>query len=297
MLTSSQPTLKSEPKRERSSHPVRRFFQRFARHRIAVFMSILILIMMLTTFLAPLFAPYNPNQITSQLLAPPSREHWLGTDELGRDYFSRMLYGGRIPYSVALVSVPLSLLIGGVLGLIAAYFEGWVDSLIMRFIEFEQSFPDIFLLLILISMLGPSLPNMILALSIGGSASVTRLIRGAALSVKQNDYFTAAKALGANDIHILIRHLAPGLTSLMVLILSSNFGGSLLATSGLSFLGLGLPPPASDWGTMLDTGRNYISKAWWLITFPGIALTLNLLAWTFLGNALRDILDPKIKKF
>jgi peptide/nickel transport system permease protein len=279
---------------KRAAEPARaQLWHRLLRHKQALFLLVLIALMVLTTFLAPLIAPHDPNQIGGRTLAPPSREHLLGTDELGRDYLSRMLYGGRIPYLVALVSVPLSLLLGAVLGLIAAYFEGWVDSLVLRLVEFQQSFPDIFLLLILISMLGPSLPNMIFALSIGSSASITRLIRGAALSVKHNDYFMAARALGASDGHLLLRHLLPSLTSLMVIILATNFSTSLLATSGLSFLGLGLPPPAADWGTMLDTGRYYINKAWWLITFPGLALTVNLLAWTLLGNALRDILDPR----
>jgi peptide/nickel transport system permease protein len=273
-----------------------RLLRRLLHHKTALFLILLITAMVFTSFWAPWIAPHDPNRISSRTLAPPSQEHPLGTDELGRDYLSRMLYGGRIPYIVALVSVPLSLLIGLFLGLVAAYFGGWVDSLVLRLVEFQQSFPDIFLLLILISMLGPSLPNMIFALSIGSSASVTRLIRGGALAVKHNDYFMAARALGAGDQHLLTRHLLPSLTSLMVLIMATNFGVSLLATSGLSFLGLGLPPPASDWGTMLDTGRYYIASAWWLITFPGLALTVNLLAWTLLGNVLRDILDPRISR-
>ncbi len=255
---------------------------------------IIIVAVFLLAMLAPFIAPYDPDDINVKaILIEPSWQHWMGTDGLGRDVLSRMLYGGRISLLVGLVAVGISTIIGIVLGAIAGYYRGWVDTFIMRLVDVMLSIPSFFLILAVIAFLTPSIYNVMIVIGLTSWMGVTRLVRAEFLSLSGREFVQASRALGAKDARLIFTHLLPN--SLTPIIVSSVLGvaGAVLLESGLSFLGLGVQAPQASWGNILTDGKDYIQFAWWLSLFPGLAILITVLGYNLLGEGLRDALDPR----
>lgn len=255
---------------------------------------IIIVAVFLLAMLAPIIAPFDPDDINVKaILLGPSMQHWMGTDGLGRDVLSRMLYGGRISLLVGLVAVGISTIIGIILGAIAGYYRGWVDTFIMRLVDVMLSIPSFFLILAVIAFLTPSIYNVMIVIGLTSWMGVTRLVRAEFLSLSGREFVQAARALGAKDARLIFTHLLPN--SLTPIIVSSVLGvaGAVLLESGLSFLGLGVQAPQASWGNILTDGKNYIQFAWWLSLFPGLAILITVLGYNLLGEGLRDALDPR----
>ena len=245
---------------------------------------------------APLLAPYDPLAMgTGPGLAPPDREHLFGTDLFGRDVFSRVIYGGRISLSVAFAAVWVSSLIGVALGLTAGYYGRGPDMAIMRGMDILLAFPGIFLALAIVALLGPGLNNAVLAVAISAIPTYTRTVRGCVLSAKENLYVDAARAIGVPGGRIVMRHLFPNVFAPVIILMTLGVAWAMLNISALSFLGLGSQPPIPEWGTMLYEGRIYLREAWWITTFPGLAIMITVMAVNRLGDGLRDALDPRLK--
>lgn len=246
---------------------------------------------------APLIAPHDPNwQETARRLEGPSREHPLGLDDLGRDVFSRVVYGARVSLRVGFSVVLLASTVGILLGAIAGYFGGKVDTAIMRLSDMLLAFPGILLAIALVAVLGPSLNNVVLALSVIGWVGYARLVRGQILKVRQMEFVTAAEALGARSPRIIFHHLLPNVLSPVIVMATLGLAGAILAEAALSFLGLGVQPPTPSWGAMLTTGRQYLGLANHLAIYPGVAIMLAVMGLNFLGDGLIDALDPKYRK-
>lgn len=255
---------------------------------------VIIVLVFLLAMLAPMIAPYDPNDINVKaILLSPSWQHWMGTDGLGRDVLSRMLYGGRISLLVGLVAVGIATAIGIVLGAIAGYYRGWVDTLIMRLVDVMLSIPSFFLILAVIAFLTPSIINVMIVIGLTSWMGVTRLVRAEFLSLSGREFVLASRTLGAKDARLIFTHLLPN--SLTPIIVSSVLGvaGAVLMESGLSFLGLGVQAPQASWGNILTDGKDYIQFAWWLSLFPGLAILITVLGYNLLGEGLRDALDPR----
>jgi peptide/nickel transport system permease protein len=243
-----------------------------------------ILFMVLTAIAAPWITKYDPTvQELGDALLPPSTEHFFGTDQIGRDVYSRVVYGARISLRVGLISAAIACLIGIPLGLLSAYYLGWVDALIMRMVDILLAFPGMLLALAIMAILGPGLTNAMIAASICST-----------LSVKQMDYVIAAQAIGSPSGYIIVRHILPNVLLPLIVLTSLNVAGAILFTAGLSFLGLGAQPPTPEWGVMLTAGRQYLREAWWSLVFPGLAMTITILAINLVGDGLRDALDPRL---
>jgi peptide/nickel transport system permease protein len=255
---------------------------------------IIIATVLLLALLAPIIAPYDPDDINVKaILLAPSAEHWMGTDGLGRDVFSRMLHGGRISLLVGLVAVGISTAIGILLGAIAGYYRGWVDTFIMRLVDVMLSIPSFFLILAVIAFLTPSIINIMIVIGLTSWMGVTRLVRAEFLSLSDREFVMASRTLGAKDARLIFKHLLPN--SLTPIIVSAVLGiaSAVLMESGLSFLGLGVQAPQASWGNILTDGKEYIQFAWWLSLFPGLAILLTVLGYNLLGEGLRDALDPR----
>ena len=255
---------------------------------------IIIVAVFLLAMMAPIIAPYDPNDINVKaILLSPSWQHWMGTDGLGRDVLSRMLYGGRISLLVGLVAVGIATAIGIVLGAIAGYYRGWVDTVIMRLVDVMLSIPSFFLILAVIAFLTPSIINVMIVIGLTSWMGVTRLVRAEFLSLSGREFVQASRTLGAQDARLIFTHLLPN--SLTPIIVSSVLGvaGAVLMESGLSFLGLGVQAPQASWGNILTDGKDYIQFAWWLSLFPGLAILMTVLGYNLLGEGLRDALDPR----
>lgn len=253
-------------------------------------------IMVLALF-APLIAPYDPNSIdVKAILLPPSPQHLMGTDGLGRDVFSRMLFGARISLLVGIVAVGIATLIGVVLGAISGYYRGWVDVFIMRMVDVMLSIPTFFLILAVIAFLTPSIWNIMVVIGLTSWMGVTRLVRAEFLSLRGREFVLASQTLGAKDARLIFTHLLPN--SLTPVIVSSVLGvaSAVLVESGLSFLGLGVQAPQASWGNILTDGKEYIQFAWWLSLFPGLAILVTVLGYNLLGEGLRDVFDPRSSK-
>jgi len=254
-------------------------------------------VIVLVAILAPLLSPYDPNiQDTSRRLEPPSHSHPLGLDDLGRDVLSRIVWGARVSLRVGFSVVILASLIGITLGAISGYFGGWMDTIIMRITDILLAFPGILLAIALVAVLGPSLNNVIFALVIIGWVGYARLVRGQVLKVREMEYVTAAKALGAKSPRVIIRHVLPNIMNPVIVMATLGLAGAILAEAALSFLGLGVQPPTPSWGKMLDDGRRYIGVANHLAIFSGAAIMLAVMGLNFLGDGLIDALDPKYRK-
>ena len=275
----------------------RQFSRRIRRQPLAVIGMALLILFVGMALLAPLLAPYNPAAIDlNHRLAAPGHAHWFGTDELGRDIFSRTLYGARLSLLVATSVVACSLLLGLILGGIAGYYGGVLDTLLNVFVmNAFLALPGILLAIAFVAFLGPGLVNLILALSIGGWVGYARLVRAQVLAVREREFVEAARSLGANDLRIFTRHILPNILQPVIVQSAIGMAGAVLAEATLSFLGLGVPPPAPSWGSMLNDARSHLFDAPHLVLFPAMAVMLCVLSFNFLGDALRDYLDPRTR--
>lgn len=279
----------------------REFFSRLIRSRLAGIGLVIILLFLLSAIFADSLAPYSPTkQALTNRLKPPSAQYWLGTDELGRDILSRVIYGGRVSLQVGIIAVGIALLIGVSLGLIAGYWSNSIgDQIIMRIMDGLLSFPAIVLAIAIVAALGASregeVPKAIWAIGIVTIPAYARLTRGQVLSVREREYVLAAQTVGAADFRIMLRHILPNITAPLIVQSSLGIAGAILTEAALSFLGLGVQPPTPSWGSMLNAGRGYLEIDPWLIFGPGGAIFLAVLGFNFLGDGIRDVLDPRLR--
>jgi peptide/nickel transport system permease protein len=256
----------------------------------------LIAVFALCALLAPLLAPYDPlTQSLGQRLEPPSAAHWLGTDQLGRDIASRLLYGARISLLIGVVVVASAGIFGAAIGLIAGYAAGLIDEGLMRLTEVFLAFPPLILAMAIAGALGPSLTNAIIAIAAVTWAVYARLTRGQVLSLRRREFVEAARTIGASPVRIVVRHILPNAVAPLMIQASFDMGAAIIAAAGLSFIGFGAQPPTPEWGVMISEGRNFISTQLWLSLFPGLAILFAVGAFNLLGDGLRDVLDPRLR--
>ena len=281
----------------RDSYFVTVVWQRFRRNRLALAGAGVVGLLFILSFLAPLVTPYDPARLDAwHVLLPPSGSHWFGTDELGRDVFTRIVYGARISLKVGFVAVGIATLIGTAVGLVAGFYGGWLDSLLMRLVDIMLCFPTFFLILAVIAMLEPSIWYIMIIIGLTGWMGVARLVRAEVLTLREREFVLAARALGASDLRIIVRHILPNALSPVLVAATLGVAGAILTESALSFLGIGVQPPTPSWGNILTAGKDYIEFAWWLSLFPGLAILVTVLAYNLLGEGLRDALDPRLNR-
>jgi peptide/nickel transport system permease protein len=272
-------------------------WRRFRSNRFALAGAAVVLAMFAVSFLAPLVSPYEPNMLDAyHVLLPPSSAHWFGTDEVGRDVFTRMLYGASVSLKVGFVAVGIATMIGTVVGLMAGYYGGWVDSLLMRFVDIMLCFPTFFLILAVITIREPSIHNIMLIIGLTGWMGVARLVRAEVLSIRERDYVLAARAIGCSDLRIIFRHILPNALGPVLVYATLGIAAAILTESSLSFLGIGVRPPTPSWGNILASGKEFLEFAWWLFLFPGLAITITVLSYYLVGEGIRDALDPRLKR-
>lgn len=273
------------------------FWKRFRNNRFAVMGGGVVLLLFAVSLLAPFITPWDPHAIDAyHVLLPPSADHWFGTDELGRDVFTRVIYGARISLKVGFVSVGIAVAIGVVLGLVSGFYGGFIDTVIMRFVDIMLCFPTFFLILAVIAFLEPSIWYIMAIIGLTGWMGVARLVRAEVLSLRERDFILAARALGASDGRIIFRHILPNALSPVLVSATLGVAGAILTESALSFLGIGVQPPTPSWGNILTSGKDYIEFGWWLSLFPGLAILVTVLAYNLLGEGIRDALDPRLNR-
>jgi peptide/nickel transport system permease protein len=269
-------------------------FYYLLKNKLAVIGGLLVLLVFVLSIFAPQIAPYDPAKIDiKNILSGPSASHLLGTDDLGRDVLSRMLWGGRISLEVGFVAVGIATIIGVLLGAIAGFYGGWIDSAVMRAVDIMLSIPTIFLVLAVIAILEPSIINIMIVIGLTSWMEPARLIRAEFISIKEREFVIAARAIGAPDSRIITRHVLPNGLSPILVSATMGIGGAILIESALSFLGLGVQPPTPSWGSLLSAGKDNIEIAWWLSAFPGLAILITVLGYNLLGEGIRDALDPR----
>lgn len=271
--------------------------RRLLKNKVGVSGLILVVILLFVAIFAPLLAPHDPLQQNILMrYRAPSSDYLLGTDEMGRDILSRIIYGSRISLQVGLLAVGFALVTGVILGLLAGYYGGIIDMTIMRFMDIMLAFPSILLAIAIVAILGPQLKNAMLAIGIINVPRFARIIRSSTLSLKETEYVTAARGLGAGDVRIIFYHLLPNAMTPLIIQTTLSIATAILEAAALSFLGLGAQPPTPEWGAMLSDARSSLQRAPWVATFPGIAIIFGVLGFNLLGDGLRDALDPKMKE-
>lgn len=288
--------------RERTARR-RRWLSLSLRSALATAGAVIITIVVILALLAPVIAPHDPvNQNLAMSLKPPfwgtngDISYPLGTDQFGRDVFSRLIFGARISLFVAVMAALTGAVVGVLAGLVAGYFGGWLDALVMRLVDLNLAFPLVLLALAIVAILGPNLRNLILVMAITAWMIYARVVRGVTLSMRTEEFVQSARASGASDARILLRHLLPNILPPVIVIWTLEVARIILLESALSFLGLGVPPPTPTWGRMLAEGRDYLTVAGWISVFPGLAIMLTVLGINFLGDGARDLLDPRLRK-
>jgi peptide/nickel transport system permease protein len=282
--------------KELKTGQTREVWRRLKRNRAAIVGGIIVLLFVAIAILAPLVSPYPPNEgDLTKRLNPPNREHFLGTDPLGRDLLSRVIYGARISLQIQVVAVCIAMVIGTLLGMVGGYYGGKLDHLIMRLMDILLAFPGIFLAISIIAVLGPGLSNLMLAAGIYSVPQFARIVRGSVLSLKEKEFIEAARAVGENDLNILFRYLLPNSIAPIIIQTTLRMATVLLTASGLSFLGLGVQPPTAEWGAMLSNARAYLITAPHVATVPGLAIMLVVMGFNLFGDGLRDSLDPRLR--
>jgi len=270
-------------------------WKRFSKNRLAVTGGIIVALLFFVAVFAPLLSPYNPDDIDRKhILVSPDIHHPLGTDDLGRDVLSRMIWGSRISLAVGFVAVGIATVIGIIFGALAGFYGGWTERIIMRFIDIMLTIPTFFLILAVIAFIEPSIWNIMIVIGLTSWMGVARLVRAEFLSIKEREYVLAARALGASDFRIIFKHIM--INSMAPVLVSAVLGiaGAVLLESALSFLGLGVRPPTPSWGNILTLGKDNIEIAWWLSVFPGLAILITVLGYNLLGEGVRDSIDPRL---
>lgn len=280
------------------SSPWREFFRNFIRHPVALVSGSFILLLIIVALLAPWIAPWDPQAPDWMALgASPSPSHWMGTDDLGRDVLSRIIYGARISLYVGFFSVSFGMVFGVLFGLLAGYYGRWIDRLIMRSSDVLFAFPEMLLAIAVVAILGPGLNNVIIAVAVFSVPVFARIVRAATLALKQQAYVEAVRSVGASDRIVVLRHILPGTLSNVIVYFTMRIGTSILTAASLSFIGLGPEPDVPEWGNILAMSRNMMMAGQWHVSvFPGLAIFFTVLAFNMLGDALRDTLDPKLKR-
>lgn len=282
--------------------PLKEFWQGFAHNKGAVAGLVFMVVVLLAAIFAPLVAPYSPiEQYRDNLLTPPvwaggSSQFLFGTDELGRDILSRLIYGARLSLLIGLSSVVMAMIPGVILGLISAFFPKVIGSLIMRLMDVLMALPSLLLAVAIVAILGPGLINTILAISIVSLPAYVRLTRASAMTELNRDYVTASRVAGAGTMRLMFITVLPNCMAPLIVHATMSFSSAILDAAALGFLGLGVQPPTPEWGTMLASARDYIQSAWWVVTLPGLTILLSVLAINLMGDGLRDALDPKLKR-
>ncbi len=285
----------ASPKGARS--PILSFFAAMFSNPLAVSGSVIVILLFAVALLAPLISPYDPQAIdTFHILEAPSADHWLGTDSLGRDCLSRLIYGSRISLLVGFVAVGIATAVGTVLGALAGFYGRWVDTVVMRFVDIMLCFPSIFLIMAVIAFLEPSIWNIMAVIGLTGWMGVARLVRAEFLSLRKRDFVLAARISGASNLRIVFSEILPNAIAPIIVSATLGVGGAILTESALSFLGIGVQPPTPSWGNMLTEGKDNLEIAWWLSVYPGLAILVTVLGYNLLGEGLRDALDPRKQK-
>lgn len=291
------PTINTVVEENKKTNSFLEFYKSLSKNKAALAGLIIVIFFILMALLAPVIAPYDPVKMEpANKLQTPSAEHWLGTDDKGRDILSRIMYGARISLTVGIVSTFLGASVGIVLGLVSGYYGRWIDSLIMRICDVLLAFPGILLALAIIAVLGTSTTNVIIAVAFFAIPTFARIVRGSVLSVKKLEYIDAIRALGASDFRIIFLHILPNILSPIIVQATLYIASAIITASALSFLGMGTQPPTPEWGTMLSDGRSYIRQAPHITLFPGLVIFLVVMGFNLFGDGLRDALDPKSKK-
>lgn len=287
-LSQSQPGLAPSSIRTRPT-----VWQALARHRVGAVGMLFLLLLVLMALFAPQLATHDPTVVSaSDRLKPPGTEFLLGTDKLGRDLFSRIVYGARVSLTIGLVSVSIAATGGVLLGLIAGSYRGKVDTVCVWFIDTLMAMPEILLAISIVFALGPGLYQVMIAVGIASVPVFARVVRGKVLQVREEPYVEAAYAVGCTRLHTIARHILPNIVAPLIVMMTIRVASAILAAAGLSFLGLGAQPPTPEWGTMVNAGRDTLRTAWWISTFPGLMIAITVIVLNLLGDALRDILDP-----
>ncbi len=294
--TSAPPQVAPQTARRGPRSPLRDALYALASHWIGLLGMILVLGFGVMAVAAPILAPYNPISQPGAQLEAPNSTYWLGTDEFGRDILSRIIYGARVSLQVGVISVGIALLIGGALGLVSGYYRGMADAIIGRVIDIMFAFPTIILIIAISGVLGPSLVTAMIAIGVVYAPIFARIVRGPTLAVMQQQYVEGAHAVGAGRWRIMARYVLPNIAAPIIVQATLSFSTAILSEATLSFLGLGTQPPDASWGIMLGTGRRYMELAPWVAIYPGLAIALAVLGWNLLGDALRDALDPQLRK-
>jgi len=269
--------------------------KRFSRNTLSVIGAAVVLSLITISLLAPFLSPYDPTTIdVYNVLSPPGKTHWLGTDELGRDLLSRIIWGSRVSLKVGVVAVSIALMIGILVGSVAGFYGGKVDAVLMRFVDIMLAFPTFFLILAVIAILEPNIYTIMAVIGVTGWMDVARLVRAEFLSLKERDFVDAGRAIGISNARLIFRHILPNALSPVFVAATFGVAGAILTESGLSFLGLGVQPPDPSWGNILTSGKDNIEIAWWLSLYPGLAILITVLSYNLVGEGLRDALDPRL---
>ncbi len=272
------------------------FLKAIVANRLAFLGLIIVVTVVLVAVFAPFIAPYDYAKIDpKEVLMPPSWSHPFGTDQLGRDVLSRVIWGARVSVEVGVISVGIAVIIGTIVGAVSGYYGGLIDNILMRFVDIMLCFPTFFLILAVISVLEPSIVNIMVVIGLTSWMGVARLVRAEVLSLKEREFVLAAKVMGASDLRIIFRHIIPNAMGPVLVAATLGVGSAILVESALSFLGIGVQPPTPSWGGILASGKDNIEIAWWLSFFPGLAILLAVLGYNLLGEGLRDLLDPRIR--
>lgn len=297
--TTVSPEVKVDHKKK-TVHPVIRWMKLLLKSKTGTIGFLIVLMVVLVAPLADVLAPYDPAQThPTKMLLPPAwleggtTEHLLGTDNLGRDILSRIIYGSQVSLLVGITAVVIAGAIGAAMGLISGYYGGWIDNLVMRLVDAFLAIPSILITLVILSIVGPGLWTLIIVLGVTNWVGYARIVRGEVLSVKEREFVKAAHTIGVKDYKIMRQHLLPNVASSFIVISTLSVASTIIAEASLSFLGMGIQPPTVSWGTMLSAGKDYLAQSWWVATFPGLAITITTLGIIFLGDWLRDVLDPR----
>jgi peptide/nickel transport system permease protein len=273
------------------------FWRKFRTNGLALTGSVIVLSLFVLSFLASWLSPFDPAAIDlKNILAPPSAQHWFGTDQLGRDVLSRMIWGAGISLKVGFVATGIAVFIGTILGAVSGYYGKWVDAVIMRFVDMMLCFPTFFLILAVIAFLEPSIWNIMIIIGATGWMGITRLVRAEFISLKERDFVLAARSIGASDRRIIFLHILPNAMTPILVAATLGIAGAILTESALSFLGIGVQPPTPSWGNILTAGKDNIDIAWWLSLYPGLAILITVLGYNLLGEGIRDALDPRLRR-